>query len=690
MKEGSKKRGAFNIVRYIEVHEAAAGTILDDAGILMRKTRFVAHAQTHDYVLGKLSELEADARWEEMKAEAELGKRPTDNDGPPKEPLRAFHVPILFLFLHWVSYWHNIIIYSTASICKPAGLLVEGDKTVLKRSSYMRSKRQETQHQREEKKNTQEAVEAGRRALLRDHKQGFGEADADFKGMAVAMATRGSEDAFQHGGLYMPNMERMNEDIMLEEQQKKEEKENKKKGKKKPAEEKEEGEQEEGEEVEREEVPPGKKPTWLDEGVILKAERAQSEKMSALETDLRKACAEAEAKVQELFGKSGVEKEIKVLAYRVSFLQACLGQEPTEDGSASQAVSASDGLTELAKLKSETQTAGSRPPCECWLELQTVSDLQKAQRTAFTELQGKATCKQDVEKATAPLKNARETLAKLKVAVTSATKGLAATQGSKKRVSVQALASAAVASSSRPKKPKVEKSKKPVFEAAKSVGCPLAETDDNSDNVAKMDFAKPFVVRNTSLLAELAAIASVKGAMDGLKKEWPKSTLRKSAGRAAQALLGSASEAARSALNKAAGDNWEPPGKELTTATEPAIFAVAGGRDGCFMEKDGLANLRLTWEGVREVTLTAAQTWAARMLPAGKEASSATAEEGKSQTRQLCQSFWHASAAEVAAAKTEIHVATLGPADVLYIPAGWLTCEWVAGSAATDAPNLVG
>ena len=96
VKEGSKKRGAFNIVRYIEVHEAAAGTILDDAGILMRKTRFVAHAQTHDYVLGKLSELEADARWEEMKAEAELGKRPTDNDGPPKEPLRAFHVLILF------------------------------------------------------------------------------------------------------------------------------------------------------------------------------------------------------------------------------------------------------------------------------------------------------------------------------------------------------------------------------------------------------------------------------------------------------------------------------------------------------------------------------------------------------------------------------------------------------------------
>ena len=51
---------------------------------------------------------------------------------------------------------------------------------------------------------------------------------------------------------------------------------------------------------------------------------------------------------------------------------------------------------------------------------------------------------------------------------------------------------------------------------------------------------------------------------------------------------------------------------------------------------------------------------------------------------ELC-SFWlNASASVVEELKDEIFFATVGPHDVLYIPAGWLICETVPFGAAAD------
>ena len=128
-------------------------------------------------------------------------------------------------------------------------------------------------------------------------------------------------------------------------------------------------------------------------------------------------------------------------------------------------------------------------------------------------------------------------------------------------------------------------------------------------------------------------------------------------------------------LMKAAGTEWvaAPEGEvRLQAAMAPSLFAVAAGKDAAFLEKDGLATLRFTWSGIREVVLSPASAWS----PA----------PGK--TTAICGRMLQATASEVTAQRDRTHFATLGPDDVLYVPAGWITCKSVAPGRANDACGM--
>ena len=103
----------------------------DNVGVMMHRSRFLAFAQTHEHPKGKLSQSEAESKWEEMANEAKLAQRIRDQNGPESEPLR---------------------------------LRVECDTKISYRNQYMQAKRQEVQYQREQKEASTESIQAGRRA----------------------------------------------------------------------------------------------------------------------------------------------------------------------------------------------------------------------------------------------------------------------------------------------------------------------------------------------------------------------------------------------------------------------------------------------------------------------------------------------------------------------------------------------
>ena len=93
---------------------------------------------------------------------------------------------------------------------------------------------------------------------------------------------------------------------------------------------------------------------------------------------------------------------------------------------------------------------------------------------------------------------------------------------------------------------------------------------------------------------ELLKHAGFQGGLDCLKQIWPPSSLRKSPGRASQALFEAAAQETSNALLPIVGDNWAPlSGAELVASAAAGLFVAAGGRDSAYLERDGLANLRI-------------------------------------------------------------------------------------------------
>lgn len=142
----------------------------------------------------------------------------------------------------------------------------------------------------------------------------------------------------------------------------------------------------------------------------------------------------------------------------------------------------------------------------------------------------------------------------------------------------------------------------------------------------------------------------------------------------------------------------------LIASVGESIFAIAGGMEVAFVEKDGLASLRLAASGnTREVVMAPLDVlWdfvaqhggsAPLRVPLDDILSGGSApqtqEALKGLQAQLATGLLHMSVALIQELGPALHRATLAPGDMLYVPAGWLVAESVTPdtSAFNDAPG---
>ena len=599
IREDCRKRGTFNVIRYTETHEAASGVLTDQRGKMMHKLQYLDFAKTAENPEGALLPSQAEARWLEMCNEADAKQRLSDKSGPAESPLR---------------------------------LRVAVGTEVIFRNSYMVAKKQEAQAQRDVKGKaaTHESAEAGRRALLRDHERGFGEDNrSSFETIGQSMVVRAgdNESSFAGSGIFMPDVARLQEDIQEAGEQKKREKEQRRKpGRASGAT----GAASDAESVDKaDEAEPGTSSTaekknaekggWLDVGVVLKAAKSLAVGLQKLQQELEKARDDALKALVTACNKPNVEKETALAFSRLQFLMACLGCKQLPEGPLKEApilqLADASGQTDLARLRRDVAcNSKSRPPCPEFENLECMALLIEQGAATFKALEEEATSKDDVLQASKGFQPARQALTSLKQHLTKATKALECTQNAKKRVSQQAADSSKKESDAATRQPaKKPKTQKLVFEAAQRLCKTCPEQSWVSPVTAAADWTKPIVFRNTRVCADVQRDPALTSALDGLKKAWPSSSLRSSAGRAGQALQGAVADTTSAAMYPAAGPNRVDHGNSqaLQKALAPGLFVVAAGRDGAFLEKDGFASLRLSIEGFREVALSPVASWAA-------------------------------------------------------------------------------
>lgn len=228
--KSGKRANKFNIVKYAEEYRAVTKTIHRKPGRLMHKSMFLGWAQTWDNPKGACKSVaEAEAQWQEYESLAHLKELISDQKGPISEPLRI-RIP-LSDELHFED-------------------------------SFEHSKRQEIQHQKEQKSVKEGDILAGRRALLRDHERGIGNSTDDFGAVAQAMvsnsahgSTSGEQgphiSAYQGSGVFVPDVAHLQDSMAAEKQEKAEAREAKKKGKAANAEEAAEEKEDEDDATER-------------------------------------------------------------------------------------------------------------------------------------------------------------------------------------------------------------------------------------------------------------------------------------------------------------------------------------------------------------------------------------------------------------------------------------------------------
>jgi hypothetical protein len=333
----------------------------------------------------------------------------------------------------------------------------------------------------------------------------------------------------------------------------------------------------------------------------------------------------------------------------------------------------------------------------------------------FVQLEKTARCKEDVLKLTRSYKDKRDPLIKLKAAVGKATKDVLNAKGCKKRVAGQAQSPATphTASATEPssKKAKLAKVKRPVFDACQSCKeihvCKIeveVALDDLPEAVKLLPFDEPHILTFSTksiCLTSLEQQEAVKAALEGLKKVWSNSPLRKNPGRAGQAVLEPAAELVAGVLMKCAGNNYVPPTDQaaLNEAMAPTMFAIAAGRESVFIEKGGLASIRLATCGERDMVLcplVELQKYVSGKSAAAVSTGAKSSQDGAAEDEQpkgvdipqLCSTLLQLSHSQVLDLSSTLRWAHLRPGDSLYIPAGWISCELAAGGAACDAEFL--
>jgi hypothetical protein len=204
-----------------------------------------------------------------------------------------------------------------------------------------------------------------------------------------------------------------------------------------------------------------------------------------------------------------------------------------------------------------------------------------------------------------------------------------------------------------------------------------------------LDLSSPFLVTDPEL-ALVAEQPAVKSALLTFSNMWKSSVLRSNPGRALQKLVPDSDVAAAVAqeLTKCCSSLALPlPANEdapqLLASLAPGIFAIAFGTEAAITEKDALSSFRLTVSGTRMVVLMPAP-WALNSLLRVD----ATKPEAM---QRMCQAALNMTQEKVIEASRagQLWYATIGPGDLLYTPAGWLSCEQAAGTSAGGRPRDV-
>ena len=189
----------------------------------------------------------------------------------------------------------------------------------------------------------------------------------------------------------------------------------------------------------------------------------------------------------------------------------------------------------------------------------------------------------------------------------------------------------------------------------------------------------PLIIRFDGLASFVSTSVELKAAVCAFEETWKRSPLRCNPGRALQRLKGPAEAAANKlpATMPAFEACLAPIAEatpELSACMAPALFGVAAKTDAAYFEKEGLPAIRLAVAGHREVVMTrglsALKIIGAGINPQAKDAAMKLAVNmlnlSKERALDLCR-------------KATVWRARLGPGDALYIPAGMLSCELVAG-----------
>ena len=169
---------------------------------------------------------------------------------------------------------------------------------------------------------------------------------------------------------------------------------------------------------------------------------------------------------------------------------------------------------------------------------------------------------------------------------------------------------------------------------------------------------------------------------------WKGSELRTTQKKASQKLLGSCESLVRERLSEPLA-KWsqavpsDDSFKDLRESLQPTVFASCAGAETVYLEKDACPCLRLTLEGIREVVMAPLASWAKIGL-AGQDHSA-----GKGAIQRACGSFMHAAPTVIQGCTAQVYFATVGPADLLHTPAGWIVAERVNQAASKTADVLL-
>ena len=678
----SKKRGLFNLVRYIEEFKASSAVINDDEGVMMHRSRYLAWAQTDENLDGAYSKAQAEQKWSEMEASAVAGQWVSSQGGPPKEPLL---------------------------------LRIKVADKVTFRNSFEHAKIQEAQQNREMRKVTAETLETDRRSLLRDHERGIGRdgQHQDFGAIAQSMVTSSTSaeaggvsrsSAFSGNGVFMPNLEGLKDEMAEDQLQERMKKDAKTKWAKGTA----------GRSVENASTSihsaeasadanaagsaAGGSKSWFDEGAINKAKRAQEVVQRRQTEALEKTFGAASEALNSAASSDKIDvaqRELNTLKARLKFLMAVLGYDAqlvhrlTEvtvenyPGLLSKAEN-SDQKKQLEDLKASV--AGGRTPCLDYDMLEPADIILFDLMSGFEQLLNNATSKDDVLRFCKQLESRRAPWAKLCTAVRSAAKDLTSLLNSKKRVANQAQAAADQAVT--PKRARtanplaaVALRKAAIFEVGVATGKQVETVrlaaDMSGTALTHVNFGLP-VLMTTGNWQPMLKDSHVQAAISQFQSAWMTSAMRQASGRAAQKLLEPACKIAQDALTKPLINLTcslpdDSKYDSLRSSLAPSLCAAAAGCEHAYCEKDGSASVRLVVQGTREVVL---------LRPATLKS---CISNGSNSLSKLCTGLLTAPAAAFKDVNSDIFCTTVGVNDFLYTPPGWIIAERIH-----TAPNKNG